>query len=52
MKTNEDIQWIQVAREHDKVEQFNIFDAVMWGMRASVEQHKQLETGNQNDGHS
>jgi hypothetical protein len=40
VKTNDDIHWIQVAKEHDKVERFNIFDAVMWGMKASVEQHK------------
>jgi len=41
----------QVA-ERDKVETFNIFDAVMYGMQLSVKQHKQLETGNQNDGHN
>ena len=41
----------QVA-ERDKVETFNIFDAVMYGMQLSVKQHKQLETGKQNDGHN
>lgn len=50
MKTDDVIEK-QVA-ERDKVETFNIFDAVMYGMQKSVEQHKQLETGNQNDGHS
>ena len=39
----------QVA-ERDKVETFNIFDAVMYGMQLSVKQHKQLETGNKDDG--
>lgn len=39
-------------KEKEKVETFNIFDAVMYGMQLSVKQHKQLETGNQNDGHS
>jgi len=38
--------------EHDKVEGFNIFDAIMFGMKVSVEQHKLIETGNKNDGHS
>ena len=38
--------------EHDKVEGFNIFDAIMYGMKVSVEQHKLKETGNQNDGHN
>lgn len=52
MKTNDDIQWIQVAREKEKVEQFNIFDAVMWGMKVSVDQHKLKETGAENDGHN
>jgi len=50
VKTNDDIHWIQVAKEHDKVERFNIFDAVMWGMKASVEQQKQKETETENDG--
>lgn len=37
-------------QEHDKVEGFNIFDAIMFGMRCSVEQHKQKETGAEDDG--
>jgi hypothetical protein len=36
--------------EHDKVEGFNIFDAIMYGMKVSVEQHKLKETGTENDG--
>lgn len=36
--------------EHDKVEGFNIFDAIMFGMRSSVEQYKLKETGNKDDG--
>jgi len=35
--------------EHDKVEGFNIFDAIMFGMKCSVEQHKLKETGTEND---
>ena len=42
----------QKTEEHDKVEGFNIFDAIMYGMKVSVEQHKLKETGNQNDGHN
>ena len=42
----------QKMDEHDKVEGFNIFDAIMYGMKVSVEQHKLKETGNQNDGHN
>ena len=38
-------------QEHDKVEGFNIFDAIVFGMKASVNQHKQIETGNKDDGH-
>lgn len=38
--------------EHEKVEGFNIFDAIMFGMKVSVEQHKLIETGKQNDGHN
>jgi len=41
----------QQVEEHDKVEGFNIFDAIMFGMKCSVEQHKQSETGTKNDGH-
>ena len=41
----------QKAEEHDKVEGFNIFDAIMYGMKVSVEQHKLKETGAENDGH-
>ena len=49
MKTNdEDIK--QQVEEHDKVEKFNIFDAIMFGMKCSVEQHKLKETGTENDG--
>ena len=40
----------QQVQEHDKVERFNIFDAIMFGMKCSVEQHKQKETGTENDG--
>ena len=50
MKTD-DVVMNQVA-ERDKVETFNIFDAIMFGMRCSVEQPKQKETGTENDGHS
>lgn len=50
VKTDDAIEK-QVA-ERDKVETFNIFDAVMYGMQLSVKQHKQLETGKQNDGHN
>ena len=49
MKTN-DQALIQQIQEHDKVEGFNIFDAIVFGMKASVEQHKQIETGKQDDG--
>ena len=38
--------------EHEKVEGFNIFDAIMWGMNVSVKQHKLKETGNKDDGHN
>ena len=48
MKTN-DQALMQQIQEHDKVEGFNIFDAIVFGMRASVEQHKQIETGKQDD---
>lgn len=51
MKTNNEAIKQQVE-EHDKVERFNIFDAIMFGMKCSVEQHKQLETEKQNDGHN
>lgn len=51
VKTN-DQALMQQIQEHDKIEGFNIFDAIMFGMKASVEQHKQKETGKQNDGHS
>lgn len=51
VKTN-DQALIQQIQEHDKVEGFNIFDAIMFGMKCSVEQHKQIETGKQDDGHS
>lgn len=50
MKTNDEAIKQQVE-EHDKVEKFNIFDAIMFGMKCSVEQHKQSETGAENDGH-
>ena len=54
MKTNDDIQdqvqWEQQIRERDIFEQSNIFDAIMWGMKVSVNQHKQKETGTENDG--
>jgi hypothetical protein len=55
VKTNDDIedqvQWEQQIKERDIFEQSNIFDAIMWGMKVSVKQHKQLETGTENDGH-
>ena len=50
VKTNDEAIKQQVE-EHDKVEGFNIFDAIMFGMKVSVKQHKQLETGTENDGH-
>jgi hypothetical protein len=50
VKTNDQALEQQI-QEHDKVEGFNIFDAIMFGMKVSVEQHKQLETGTENDGH-
>lgn len=50
MKTKDEAIKQQVE-EHDKVEKFNIFDAIMFGMKCSVEQHKQSETGTENDGH-
>jgi len=40
----------QQVEEHDKVERYNIFDAIMFGMKCSVEQHKLKETGTENDG--
>ena len=40
----------QQIQEHDKVEGFNIFDAIMFGMKCSVEHHKLKETENKNDG--
>ena len=49
VKTN-DQALMQQIQEHDKVEGFNIFDAIVFGMKASVEQHKQIETGKQDDG--
>ena len=49
MKTDEALK--QQVEEHDKVEGFNIFDAIMWGMKVSVNQHKLKETGTENDGH-
>ena len=49
VKTN-DQALIQQIQEHDKVEGFNIFDAIVFGMKASVQQHKQIETGKQDDG--
>ena len=56
VKTNDDtedqVQWEQQIKERDIFEQSNIFDAIMWGMKVSVRQHKLKETGNQNDGHS
>jgi hypothetical protein len=51
VKTN-DQALDQQIQEHDKVEGFNIFDAIMFGMKCSVEQHKQKETGTKNDGHN
>lgn len=51
VKTN-DQALMQQIKEHDKVEGFNIFDAIVFGMKVSVEQHKLKETGNQDDGHS
>lgn len=50
VKTNDVLQ-NQIA-ERDKLETFNIFDAVMYGMQLSVKQHKQIETGNKNDRYS
>lgn len=56
MKTNDDIedqvQWEQQVKERDIFEQSNIFDAIMWGMKVSVNQHKLKETGNKDDGHN
>lgn len=49
MKTNDQALMNQI-QEHDKVEGFNIFDAIMFGMKASVNQHKQIETGTEDDG--
>ena len=49
MKTNDQALEQQI-QEHDKVEKFNIFDAIMFGMKCSVEQHKLKETETQNDG--
>ena len=49
MKTD-DVVLNQVA-ERDKLETFNIFDAIIYGMKVSVEQHKLKETGTENDGH-
>ena len=49
MKTNDQALMNQI-QEHDKVEGFNIFDAIMWGMKVSVNQHKLKETGNKDDG--
>ena len=49
VKTN-DQALDQQIQEHDKVEGFNIFDAIMFGMKCSVEQHKQKETVTENDG--
>ena len=49
VKTDEALK--QQVEEHDKVEGFNIFDAIMYGMKVSVKQHKQLETGTENDRH-
>ena len=49
VKTDETLK--QQVEEHNKVEGFNIFDAIMYGMKVSVKQHKQLETGTENDGH-
>lgn len=49
MKTNDEAIKQQVE-EHDKVERYNIFDAIMWGMKVSVNQHKLKETGTENDG--
>lgn len=43
MKTNDEALERQI-QEHDKVEGFNIFDAIMFGMKCSVEQHKLKET--------
>ena len=51
MKTNDQALEQQI-QEHDKVEKFNIFDAIMFGMKCSVEQHKLKETGTENDGHN
>jgi len=49
VKTNDQALMNQI-QEHDKVEGFNIFDAIMFGMKCSVEQHKLKETGTENDG--
>ena len=49
MKTNDEAIKQQVE-EHDKVERYNIFDAIMYAMKVSVEQQKLKETGTQNDG--
>jgi hypothetical protein len=49
VKTNDQALEQQI-QEHDKVEKFNIFDAIMFGMKCSVEQHKLKETETQNDG--
>ena len=51
MKTNDEAIK-QLVEEHDKVERYNIFDAIMFGMKCSVEQHKLKETGTENDGHN
>lgn len=48
MKTSDQALEQQI-QEHDKVEGFNIFDAIMFGMKCSVEQPKQKETEKQND---
>jgi hypothetical protein len=49
VKTNDQALEQQI-QEYDKVEKFNIFDAIMFGMKCSVEQHKLKETEAQNDG--
>jgi hypothetical protein len=49
VKTNDQVLEQQI-QEHDKVEGFNIFDAIMFGMKVSVEHRKQKETGTKNDG--
>ena len=48
MKTNDQALEQQI-QEHDKVEKFNIFDAIMFGMKCSVEQHKLKETETKNE---